>query len=179
MTTFKLKDLDDCGHDTFYEFGRCLYKHTPCGPWVVAVLPDGARVYYESEEGNALSMDTEVQAVEVGSIVEGSEVEVGPFKITDPAVFWDAVEGVNAEADFYWKRDNLSLFVIDTPAGERMSVECGWGDFDWFGVPEGAEYVKARFEEWYAAEGDEMEEGESEEVDGLTIQRVDRGFEVW
>lgn len=102
----KISDYDSCGHEHFHEFGRCLYKYTDCGPWVTAVLPDGREIYYEDKEAWELPMDTEVECLRVGSIVEGSEVYVGPYDVEDPKEFWKVVEDVNQQAIDAWEECN-------------------------------------------------------------------------
>lgn len=102
----KISDFDDCGHDSFGDFGRCLYKYTSCGPWVVAVLMNGKKIYYEDKEAWKLPMDTEVQCLRVGSIVEGSGVEVGPFDVHNPKDFSNIVSHIDAECAFIWGEEN-------------------------------------------------------------------------
>jgi hypothetical protein len=66
-------------------WSRAIYKGTPCGAWLKV---------------------TRCDAVEIGSIVEGSDAEVGPVRIDYPftrAQFWDAVKGVNDEACQLWQ----------------------------------------------------------------------------
>ena len=129
--SFTLSEIDDCGHDSFYDFGRCLYKYTDCGPWVTAVLLDGTEVYYEDREARELPMSTVVDHVKVGSIVEGSDVYVGPFDVHDPKKFGKVVESIDDEADFYWKRDNTYLFTITRPGYTDVVVRENWGDVEW------------------------------------------------
>ena len=129
---FKISEVDECGHENFYQFGRCLYN-TDCGPWVVAVLPDGTEIYYDSDEGSKLPIDTEVDYLQVGSIVEGSDYYVGPLDVTDPKDFWDVVKAVNDEACAAWDHFNhdwLSVFKGDEPAGW---AKAGWDDDEYFG----------------------------------------------
>lgn len=91
---------------TFADLGRAVYKYTDCGPWIVAVLLDGSEVYYTSPEAHALSMDTVVRAIRVGSIVEGSDADVGPYEVTRARDFWPTVERVNEEAVIEWHDAN-------------------------------------------------------------------------
>lgn len=92
--------------ETFAELGRAVYKYTDCGPWISAILADGTEVYYGSVEAQALSMQTVVRAVKVGSIVEGSDVEIGPYMVTRARDFWKTVEQVNREASDEWEIAN-------------------------------------------------------------------------
>lgn len=132
----KISDYDDCGHEHFHEFGRCLYKYTDCGPWVTAVLPDGREVYYDDKEAWELPMDTEVKCIRVGSIVEGSDVYVGPYDVEDPKEFSKTVKDIDEECTFFWRRDNLDHFRL-IRAGEVIGyITCGWGEFELEGTGE-------------------------------------------
>lgn len=176
--SFKLSEIDDGGHETFYRFGRCLYKYTDCGPWVVAVLLDGTEVYYESAEGNALSMDTVVDHVRVGSIVEGSDVEIGPYEVTDPKDFYKVVEQVNDEASFYWDRDNTNLYEVERPGYTTVYFRESWGDITWEdGYPfwirktHFKELVRLALEEY-----EDWDDGDSRTVGPYTITKVDQSY---
>lgn len=98
----KLSRLDECGHQTFASFGRCVYKYTDCGPWIVAVLRNGKEVGYTDPAADTLGMNTDVRAIKVGSIVEGSDAEIGPYEVTEAEDFWPTVERVNREASDAW-----------------------------------------------------------------------------
>jgi hypothetical protein len=70
-------------------------------------------VYYVSDEAN--TMFTDCVGVEIGSIVEGSEAEIGPDYLAFPFTrekFDEVVNGINDEACFYWKRDNLDTYHL-------------------------------------------------------------------
>jgi hypothetical protein len=62
-------------------------------------------------------------AIEIGSIVEGSEVEIPPARLTFPfheSEFYDTLDAIDREADFYWKRDNTTNYTLlfqGTPVG--------------------------------------------------------------
>jgi len=102
------KLLKSFGSDNLYQFGRSLYKAIECGPWTTAVLRDGSEVYYEDTPPVGFD-PLNVTALMIGSIVEGSDVEVGPIALTFPfseEEFNDAVESINDEAKFHWYRDN-------------------------------------------------------------------------
>ena len=126
----KISDYDSCGHEHFYSFGRCLYKYTDCGPWVVAVLMDDREVYYEDKEAWELPMETEVKYLRVGSIVEGSDVEVGPYDVEDPKEFSKTVKDINDECTFFWRRDNLDHFRLIRGGKDIGYITCGWGEFE-------------------------------------------------
>ena len=152
VPTFKISEVDECGHESFGQFGRCLYKYTDCGPWVVAILPDGTEIYYEDQKAYELPIDTEVRALKVGSIVEGSEYYVGPFEITDPKEFWPTVEAVDNEASAAWDHFNhawFRLFVGDEPVGW---AKAGWEDEDCEGLDDRQKSVLIRWLERYGYE---------------------------
>jgi len=86
--------------------GRRLYKAVDCGPWTEFVMKDGKRVYYESEEAVTLS---NCVGIKVGSIVEGSDVEIEPvlFKFPFEVKDWDrSIQNINDEASFIWEESN-------------------------------------------------------------------------
>lgn len=171
--SFKLSVIDECGHSNFYQFGRCLYKYTGCGPWVVAVLLDGTEVYYKSAEGDALSMDTVVDYVKVGSIVEGSDVEIGPYEVHDPAEFWDTVTTVDEEASFYWDRDNTQLFEIERDGYTTVYVRNRWGDIEWEnGFPF---WIRRVWRDEIIEITNDPEESEEWTVGPYTLRLIDQG----
>lgn len=101
-----LKDWDFVGVDTFYQLGRAIYKGTPCGPWIVAVLADGTEVYYESEEANKITKFTPIRMIKVGSIVEGSDCEATTIEVTHYQKLSEAIEEVNMDACAMWEEAN-------------------------------------------------------------------------
>jgi hypothetical protein len=101
-----LKDFDFCGCENFAQLGRAVYEGTECGPWMVAILPDGTEVYYEDEEARAILPETQLKAIKVGSIVEGSGAEAAPRVCEDPAKLSEIIEEVNADASALWDEAN-------------------------------------------------------------------------
>jgi hypothetical protein len=72
-------DTEDVGYENFHQLGRAKYKHSECGIWLRAKLVGTEdTVYYESDEARTTSLDTEVEYLEVGTIIEGSCAEFGP-----------------------------------------------------------------------------------------------------
>lgn len=51
-------------------------------------------------------MDTEVQYLRVGSIVEGSDAEVGPYDVHNPKDFSNIVSQIDDECAFLWGAAN-------------------------------------------------------------------------
>lgn len=109
--------LDRYGALSLYQFGRNLYKYTPCGPWVVFIVRDIKTydVYYESTEHHDFDFN-KCEGIKIGSIVEGSDVEVGPVELKfpfHPNELEQALNDINHEADFYWRRDNTDELPDD------------------------------------------------------------------
>ena len=101
-----LRDFDFIGVENFAQFGRAIYKGVSCGPWIVAILPDGEEVYYEDEKARTITSDTEIVAVKVGSIVEGSDAEVPAVLVDDPCELVDTIEEINNQAKEMWEEAN-------------------------------------------------------------------------
>lgn len=131
-------DWRGCG-DNPYEWARAFYKYTDCGPWV--------RFLMRNAEGNTYSIyyedrDTKLDpalcvGIKFGSIVEGSDVESGPFTHKFPFesdAFNKDVAHMEAETSFYWERDNASWYTVRTEDDE-WTVSNSWGDIRWKGDP--------------------------------------------
>jgi hypothetical protein len=111
-------------------FYRCVYKSVSCGP-MIGFKIDGSWVYGD-ELPNDIGAER-IHGISVSSIVEGSDVEIPPtrfdeneeFTATD---FWDAVDAVNKEAEFYWERDNTDWFRVWEH--DTMLSTCHWTAFD-------------------------------------------------
>ena len=147
MTVYNnLKELlDSHGCESPWRFGRNLYKYTDCGPWTVFVTPDGERVYYESKEARerSLPLFTNIECtgicigVEIGSIVEGSDVEVNPIELNFPFSEDDldnALKEINDACSFYWDRDNSDWFQLRYgKKGKVYFFHYNWDDIIWDG----------------------------------------------
>lgn len=85
------KQMLDCiGTDTVESAEKAIYKGTECGAWIIF-----------DEEG-----------VSIGSIVEGSEAEVGPEHLAYPFVserFWEELEEINITACELWEEANYEF----------------------------------------------------------------------
>lgn len=172
---FKLEDIDECCHDNFHDFARNVYKYTDCGPWIRAVLTDGTIVYYRDKSAYTLPMDTEVDHVEVGSIVEGSDVEVGPYEVYDPKEFWKVVEEVNKEASYYWERDNTDLYLVMKKGFEPVIFRLDWGIITWeTGFPHWIRGTTRNKIVRFAKDRDEINY-ESVDIDGWEVTLQDQG----
>jgi hypothetical protein len=72
---------------TVDDLKKTVYKYTECGAWI------------HHENGK----------IELGSIVEGSDAEVGPYTLNFPfemKSFWDTLQKIEDEADMLWKEAN-------------------------------------------------------------------------
>lgn len=178
MTTYhNIKELL-AAHDAdnFWRFGRNLYKYTDCGPWTRLVLTEERSMYYTDRGADDPSVldDPDIIGIEIGSIVEGSDVEVGPYFLRFPFTeeqFEEAVKSVDDEAHFYWGRDNTDEYCVEHGGHSYWArIEpfeaCDWGDDD---VPV---VVKETFDKWI--EDSDLDEGESITIGEATITRIDK-----
>lgn len=105
-----------------WQFGRSIYKYTDCGPWIKAILWDGREVYYEDEEATKIGPDHRIQAIVVGSIVEGWDGDgVGPIEVTNPKNLMEAINEINDAACSIWKEVNENEEYDDMLVGEIAS----------------------------------------------------------
>ncbi len=121
-----------------YEYGRDLYKATACGPWVSYTSQGDERgyIYYEDPLARRPKAKQDWWAsctgIAIGSIVEGSDVEVGPTRLVFPFTEDElerVVADIDAEAGFYWDRDNSTSYNVCNALGE-VHLACVWTDFD-------------------------------------------------
>lgn len=94
-----------------HRLGHILYKWVECGPWVSFLMNHGKSHYYADpdEPKDIASWSNDVVGVELGSIVEGSDAEVGPYMLRFPFTdeqFWSAVDGIDDEAHILWEESN-------------------------------------------------------------------------
>ena len=160
--------------DNFWRFGRSLYKYTDCGPWTRLVLTEDRYAHYEDKGSDdpSLLLDDDIIGIEIGSIVEGSDVEIGPIFLRFPFTSDEldvTVRGINDEASFYWKRDNEEDFVL-TSDGVDYYVTSGWGNDFGRHTPDD---VAEKFTAWQVTDA-HLKEDETVEFDGLTIHRMDK-----
>lgn len=118
-----VKLIDKLSYDgTLYSFGHIIYKETVRGPWVTFILSDGSDVYYETEAAKVTLEELEARGLSVvglniGSSVEGSDVEIGPYNLEiddefTTGAFWRVIDSVDDDAKFYWKRDNAAYYSL-------------------------------------------------------------------
>ena len=132
MPMFKFLS-DELGRDTPDGWSKSIYKGTNCGAW--------------------LSL-RDCDEIMLGSIVEGSDIEIEPVALVWPftsAQFWGALDDIEKECAFYWERDNSIWFTAeftktDTPA-ETYYGRNTWGEIVWgCDVPS---YVKNKTARWF------------------------------
>jgi len=85
-------------------------------------------VYYEDKAANEDIPNC--IGIKVGSIVEGSEADVDREPLYFPFTgdeFDKLVKGIDDEAGFYWKRDNLDTFIVESKSGTHW-FDYGWGE---------------------------------------------------
>jgi hypothetical protein len=109
--------LSHMGGSNAYQVGRSFYKYNACGPWMSFHLEDGTKCYYEDKNIDTVNNGNCV-GIEFGSIVEGSDMNSGPFVYMFPFSeedFDKDVEYMEKETTFYWERDNSQFYLIATP----------------------------------------------------------------
>jgi hypothetical protein len=118
--------------ETPHDFGRSLYKYTDCGPTTSFLVADEEPVCYGDKEARTNGPWTKnIIGLKIGSIVEGSEVEVGPEELLFPFSQKDldkAVNNINEEASFYWKRDNTDNYLIKK--NDKNVAFTSWTEWD-------------------------------------------------
>lgn len=181
MNTYNnVKEFLDAFSGNGYSTGRAFYKSIGCGPWTCYTLRDGGKVYYEDDRANKDDWYEECDGVQFGSIVEGSDVEIDAEWLSFPFTSdeLDAVlAGIDKEATFYWKRDNLEHFYLESNAGS-FAFEKGW--FEPVAWPKS---VPADVKKW-ADEMSEMREVNNRYLEhkipvGETKGMVDLNKEPW
>lgn len=133
-----------------WHFYRAVYKNVACGP-TIGFRVDGEWVY-NNDLTNHPAPRAVVDGVRVSSIVEGSDVEVEGEEFTgpdwQPSEFWAAVDKVNAEAEFYWDRDNSTWLEVYRPGETQPTAWLHWSAFEdepeWDGEGDLTEEEKAR-----------------------------------
>jgi hypothetical protein len=91
---------------------------------VVIDRPSEARydwTSYDSQETRAEDFAAKVVGIKVGSIVEGSDVELEPRILMFPFesdFFQESLNDLEAEVSFYWDRDNSQWYIVTSPEGK-------------------------------------------------------------
>ena len=146
--------------DSSRELSRIVYKFTDCGASLSLYYPDGSALHNGAEGATKLtagymkprrrwSQDKKLLrrtwerpgkpcAFSIQTIVEGSDVEINGElmefgKVTTQEL--DAwVKDMEAQAKFYWERDNYTWFNLISPRGTYYPFHQTWEGFVWDGV---------------------------------------------
>lgn len=112
---------------------------------------DKSRWLHNGDDFN-IPMGTPLIGFTIQTIVEGSDVEINgdEFRVpveTEKVDSW--VQDMEKQAEFYWKRDNLTHWRLTSPTGLEFFFNTGWGDPEW-GSEEGEppKNVKSRVISW-------------------------------
>lgn len=98
---------DNSASGTLSSFARACYKETSCGAWVAFEMRDGMRLGAVQGRCKPDEWVNRVREILVGSIVEGSDAEIGPYRLPvdenfNPADFWALLARVDEEASDAW-----------------------------------------------------------------------------
>lgn len=114
--------------DSFGDWGRSVYKYTGCGPWTVALLPDGRELYYEDREAYEYKGDQPIVGVRLGSIVEGWDGELPPYDCYTREEFDKALEELEDITSNIWELANGDFFSINRDGKSIGTAQNVWGD---------------------------------------------------
>lgn len=106
----------------------CLSKERVHGGCTCQLFYEDSQASQDASEQNWWDSCT---GIEIGSIVEGSDVEVGPEFLSFPFTEDDldrTVKGIDDEASFYWERDNTTYYTVRKADGE-VELWCQWTEF--------------------------------------------------
>lgn len=112
MPTFQ--QLDHIGVDNFAQLGRAMYKYG-CGVWTVAILTNGQEVYYDDAAARNITARTKLRGIQIGSIVEGSDAEVGPYLAKSAKQLDELHDRVCEEVEELWNEANMDDEEINPP----------------------------------------------------------------
>lgn len=110
--------LSKLGYETPAALGKAFYKYVSCGPWISFTVQDvpatttGA-IDIPAIENSISPSHTfdhnKCVGIKFGSIIEGSEAEVGPYELRFPFEadqVYKILCMIDEEADYLWDRDN-------------------------------------------------------------------------
>lgn len=110
---------------------RALYKGSDCGVSVGLLLwQNGERgwVYCDDLPSKGTLAVHRPMGISITGYVEGSDVELFPIEFTerfDETAFWNAMEGIDKEASYYWDRDNHRHFIVTDAEGNQGFAKIG------------------------------------------------------
>jgi hypothetical protein len=169
--------LSDFGASDLYGLGRSLYKAYDFGPWVEFLDSNGDGHSYEDRPSLELPDGATYTGIRVGSIVEGSDAEPEPIWLDFPFVEADldrALSDLGDEVDFYWRRDNIDEYVIETLDGSETLGSFEVGDDEEQDVPGVTPEQIDRIIDHLASHY--VEERDSIELEGFRITRVEKSW---
>ena len=128
-----IRSIQDDAED-LYDLGRSIYEDISCGPWISAVLhksnwdtedPGGSfasdvpseedrTIYYEHRDAEYVGQltahdvtpEVEIESFKIGSMVEGSDAEIGPYTANTPEEFWEMVKVIDQDVSALWEEAN-------------------------------------------------------------------------
>lgn len=117
--------LDNGSGMTVYDLARSLYKYTECGAWLSVQLHDGS--WRHSGELYGIK-NGDVRALQVGSIVEGSDAEVEgtPLDLLTFDTEGSAVQAFNREVE--WVNDESCRLWEEANEEEEEAGKKGEGE---------------------------------------------------
>jgi len=107
-------------------------------------------IYYEDKQARTLDWIDDCVGIRIGSIVEGSEVEISPENLMFPFKeidFEKVTSHINEQVSFYWERDNSDNFYIQYKE-VCASVRVCNGEFNWCDNNELTDEIKQQVDDW-------------------------------
>jgi hypothetical protein len=162
---------------------KYTFKYSSCGYSVSVQLAAGTWVHNGDKAWDTMTEKTPIIGFSIQTIVEGSDVEVNmdPFEI--PVAVKDverAIEEMEKQADFYWKRDNLDHFRVTRDGHDVGYATYGLGEFELEenGEEEVSELnrqaMKEALDKQYGDDGfTGFKPGDELEVNGYTLEFYD------
>lgn len=112
-------------------------------------LHDNSRWLHNGDKWE-VTKRTNLLGFTIQTIVEGSDVTIDSEEFVVPVSTQevdDWIQEMEAQASFYWNRDNLTHWKLTDPNGKEYFFDSGWGENKWHdeGVPE---TVKKKVAKW-------------------------------
>jgi hypothetical protein len=162
------------GRDEPHRLNRSIYKYgTDCGASCSLYYPDGWALHNGAESATKISKiggwlnkksitwekPGKPIAFSIQTIVEGSDVEVDGEQMEFGQVTKDDldtwVKEMEAQAKFYWERDNYNWFNLISPRGTHYPFHQTWDGFVWDGCKP-RKRVRDAIEAFFNREGDRV-----------------------
>lgn len=122
------------GNDGLARFAKACYKGSKCGVSVGFVIDNPDNIVWDTDKlydyGRfgpwALWHEHTFLGICVSGYVEGSDVEMEPVYFEEDVssdIWFQTIEEIDNEAEFYWIRDNSDWFYVDyQPPGQKEST---------------------------------------------------------